>query len=406
MKELRKASPGIAMSLPSPVIAVISTVGGIICLYILFISLLTIPFCQNQVIYLNSIKLTWSMDVSVPEQWGFLRNQVTSFQLKTPDHETIHAWHILPLGLYEKHEEALSKEDVGMVPDISQRTSFKLLRDDPEALLVLYFHGAAGTLGSGWRPPSYRAMSAASPRIHTVAIDYRGFGSSTGVPSEEGLLTDALTLADWAMNEAGIPPSRIAIFSQSLGTAVAISLVQHLAKQPEPVFFSGMVLVAPFADVEMLTATYRIAGVIPILDPLAYFPRIMAFLNSFIISKWPSKDKLADFIRHTEALPEKEGHYHITMIAAEDDYDIPWTHSDHVFWHAVNAAHMTELTFEELEEEKLATRSERGAGGWVVEKKTAKGVIREEIAKYGLHDRIMSYPAVSLAIKRAFQLDG
>jgi abhydrolase domain-containing protein 12 len=166
-----------------------------------------------------------------------------------------------------------------------------------------------------------------------------------------------------------------------------------------------MVLVAPFADVEMLTATYRVAGVIPILDPLAHFPRILTFLNSFIISKWPSKDKLADFIRHTESLPEKEGHYHITLIAAEDDYDIPWTHSDHVFWHAVNAASPTALTFEELEQEKLDTRRQRGAGGWVFERKTAKGVIREEIAKYGLHDKIMSYPVVSLAIKRALQVE-
>ena len=40
-------------------------------------------------------------------------------------------------------------------------------------------------------------MSAGAPdRIHTIAMDYRGFGSSTGVPSEEGLLMDALTLAD------------------------------------------------------------------------------------------------------------------------------------------------------------------------------------------------------------------
>jgi len=30
------------------------------------------------------------------------------------------------------------------------------------------------------------------------------------------------------------------------------------------------------------------------------------------------------------------------------------------------------------------------------------GVIREQIVKHGLHDRIMSYPIVSLAVARAF----
>jgi abhydrolase domain-containing protein 12 len=30
-------------------------------------------------------------------------------------------------------------------------------------------------------------------------------------------------------------------------------------------------------------------------------------------------------------------------------------------------------------------------------------LIREEITRYGLHDRIMSYPIVSRAVSRAFQ---
>jgi abhydrolase domain-containing protein 12 len=235
----------------SPVIAVISAPAGIIGVYLAFIGVLTVPHLQSQAIYLNSVKLTWFKDLTVPEQWGFLRNQVTAFTLKTPDQETIHAWHILPLGPYQESEQVLVEEPGGLVDDVSKRLTFQLLRDDPESLLVLYFHGAAGTLGSGWRPPSYRAMYAGSPHnIHTVAIDYRGFGSSTGSPSEDGLLTDALTVAEWVMKEAGIPPSRIAVFSQSLGTAVAISLIHHLASRPEPILFSGVVLVAPFSDVE------------------------------------------------------------------------------------------------------------------------------------------------------------
>jgi abhydrolase domain-containing protein 12 len=214
-----------------------------------------------------------------------------------------------------------------------------------------------------------------------------------------------MTLAKWAMEEAQMPPSRIAVFGQSLGTAVSISMLHHLATQPKPVFFSGLVLVAPFAGVERLTATYRIAGVIPILEPLAYFPGILALLNKLIKSKWPSKDKLADFVRlvETTSAADIDARYHITIIHAEDDYDIPWSHSDQVFWHAVSAASPTELTFDELEKEKLDTRQTQGHGGWVVDRKTSKGTIREEIVKYGLHDRIMSYPVVSLAIKRAFQ---
>ncbi|KAK3942884.1 Alpha/Beta hydrolase protein [Diplogelasinospora grovesii] len=346
----------------------------------LFIGLLTVPYLQSQVIYLNN-------DVSVPEQWGFLRNQ-----------------HILPLQLYRQHEPELVKEPEGIAADITTRLGFKLLRDDPNSLLVLYLHGAAGTLGSGWRPPSYLAMYAGAPdRIHTVAIDYRGFGSSSGSPSEEGLLTDATTLATWAMQEAGVPPSRIVIFGQSLGTAVGISLTHHLATagadDGNPTLFAGMVFVAPFADVELLASTYRIAPIVPILGPLAPFPRLLAFFNSFILT-----NKLADFVRHCESMPE-DGRlkYHITIIHAEDDYDVPWSHSDQLFWHAVNASTPDGISFEELEHQKTQTKTTLGPGGWAMEHKTAKGEIREEIAKWGLHDRIMSYPIVSLAVLRAFQ---
>ncbi|KAL6401467.1 putative abhydrolase domain-containing protein 12 protein [Ilyonectria robusta] len=349
------------MARPSPLQATIWAFTGSISLYLGFISLLTVPFFQNQVIYLNSVTLTWFQDVTIPEQWGFLHNQVTPFTLKTRDGETLHAWHILPVGLYQKYEKQLLAEPSGIVPDIAQSLGFQLLRDDPEALLVLYFHGAAGTLGSGWRPPSYRAMHAASPnKIHTVAIDYRGYGSSTGSTSEEGLLIDAITLAEWAMKEANIPPSRIVIFGQSLGTAVSISLTQYMAAKDGPTLFSGMVLVAP-------------------------------------------KDKLADFINRVEALPGDDSRYHITIIHAEDDYDIPWSHSEKIFWHAINATTAEGISYDDLENEKEEARLRLGAGGWLVNRVTKKGSIREQIVKHGLHDKIMSYPVVSLAILRAFQ---
>ncbi|KAK6065388.1 abhydrolase domain-containing protein [Seiridium cupressi] len=375
-----------------------------IAAYSVFLGLLIIPFFQNQVIYLNSISLAWFQDVNFPEQWGFLHNQVTPFTLRTRDHQTLHAWHVLPLGVYQQHEQELAKEPRGWRSDITQSHGFKLLREDPEALVVLYFHGAAGTLGSGWRPPSYRAMYAGTPdKIHTVAIDYRGFGTSTGSPSEEGLVIDATTLAEWAMEAAGIPPSRIVLFGQSLGTAVSIPLTHRFATKSTPILFSGMVLVVPMADVETLTATYRIAGLLPILDPIARYPKLLAWLYTFMSSKWPSEDKLADIVRHCEQMPGNDLKYHITIIHAEDDYDILWSHSEVVFWHGVNASTADCIRLDELEEKTEATRTDLGAGGWVVDRETKKGSIRERILKHGLHDKIMSYPVVSLAILRAFK---
>ncbi|KAF2729576.1 alpha/beta-hydrolase [Polyplosphaeria fusca] len=385
---------------------IFGTVGAVVGLYIAFIGLLTIPTFQDHVIFLHKVTLTWFQDVSIPEQWGFLRNQVTPFHLTTADGETLHAWHILPLDTYRQNLDGLRAEPTGLRNDIKETLSFKLLKDDPSARLILYFHGAAGTLGSGFRPPSYRAISAASPNVHILAIDYRGFGTSTGWPSEAGLLSDALALANFALDTAGIPPERIAIFAQSLGTAVAISLTHHLALQSPPTLFAGHVLVAPFANVELLTETYKVAGTVPLLSPIAFFPSLLALLNKFIKPKFPSKDTLASTIRHCHSLELKhKTKYDLTIIHAEDDYDIPWLHSEIVFWHAVNATRNENdaYTFDELHSVNSKRKTGLGAGGWEVEWRTDDGIIREQIVKHGLHDRIMSYSIVSLAIARIYE---
>ena len=115
------------------------------------------------------------------------------------------------------------------------------------------------------------------------------------------MFLDSIAVVDWATKVAGIPPSQIVIFGQSMGTAVSIALLEHFALQSPPVSFAGTVLVAPFVDVATLVATYRVAGSIPILSPLARFPLLFDYLSTFIRDKWLSKDRIAEYIRANEA---------------------------------------------------------------------------------------------------------
>ncbi len=268
--------------------------------YLTFLGILTLPTVQDHATCLHRFTLTWFKDLNVPEHWGFLRNQVTPFQLKTADGETLHAWHLLPLESCRRNEKALRDESAGLCPNINSRMGFKLLKDDPMAQLVLCFHGAGATLGSGWRPQSYRALSANAQNVHVLAFDYGGFGSSTGWPSEEGLLTDALALVDFALRIAAVPPELTVVFAQSLGTAVGLSLAHHPALQSPSILSTGIVLVAPFAIAELLAQTYSIASVIPLPAPVARWPTALAWFQSFIRCKWPSKDKLVSLIRHVD----------------------------------------------------------------------------------------------------------
>jgi abhydrolase domain-containing protein 12 len=98
------------------------------------------------------------------------------------------------------------------------------------------------------------------------------------------------------MNIAGIPPSRILIFGQSIGTAVSIAISQQLALQSPPVVFAGTVLVAPFVNVATLVSTYQIAGTIPITSLLTSFLLLFDYLQPFIRDKWLSKDHIAQYV--------------------------------------------------------------------------------------------------------------
>lgn len=372
-----------------------------VALYAVLIGLLTTTFFQSHVVYLHKVQMTWFKDLNVPETFGFLHNQVTPFHIKSSDGTPLYAWHVLPIELYRQHEVDLIAEPSGFVTDITSRLSFKLLRDDPEARLVLHFHGAAGTVASGYRTPNYRALSAGKPKkIHVLTFDYRGFGLSSGTPSERGIILDAITVVNWATKVAGISPSKILIFGQSLGTAVSLAVSEHFALQSPPVIFAGTILVAGYVDVATLMSTYRLAGTIPIVSPMARFPIVFTYLKTFIRDKWSSKDRIAEYVKANEANSQR---YRLTLIHAEDDYDIPWSHTQTIFWHAVNATVPRGMSYDELEQVKSESKVDMGAGGSVMEWSTENGVIREEILKYGLHDVVMGLPVITMAVMRIFE---
>jgi uncharacterized protein len=102
--------------------------------------------------------------------------------------------------------------------------------------VVLFLHGTPSTLpDTVWRLPDLRKSG-----LGVMAIDYRGYGSSTGTPTELGFRADARAAFD--LIRAAAPASKIAVFGESLGTGVAVALARE-----RPV--AGVLLNAPYASV-------------------------------------------------------------------------------------------------------------------------------------------------------------
>ena len=354
--------------------------------YIAFLGAMMFPSFQSQFIYLCRPKRT--VELEKPERFGFLYKQVTPFYITTDDNIRLYAWHILPLSLYRRNEKAIHQNSP-LVPT-------SLLQNDPKARLIISMHGTAGNLASGGRPLSYRVLSSASPdHIHILAFDYRGFGLSSGTPSESGLLIDAIAVFKWAVEVANISPERIVIFGHSLGSAVAIALANELARQTPAISFAGIVVTGAFSDLLAVSKTYRILG-FPIFSPIVKVRPLFNYYARHLKDTWLNKDRIGEYARGSYR-------YHITFIHAENDPIVPAAHANSLFWHAVKATSDNGISFENLEAVKAEKMIELGEGGWAVEWQTEKGVIRQDMLKRGGHNPITLYPVVGNAVLRAFQ---
>jgi fermentation-respiration switch protein FrsA (DUF1100 family) len=105
-------------------------------------------------------------------------------------------------------------ESVTLTTDDGERLRAWLLTHPSPRAEVLYFHGNGGNL-SVWAP----ILVGIHRRGYTVrAIDYRGYGESSGSPTERGLYRDVNAAVSWAPARAGAP---IVFWGRSLGVPMA-----------------------------------------------------------------------------------------------------------------------------------------------------------------------------------------
>lgn len=125
--------------------------------------------------------------------------------------------------------------------------------------VVLYFHGNAGNLGRAGRIERFRALTEDGTGL--FAISYRGYGGSTGLPSEEGLLQDAR--AAYGAAAARFGAGKLIGYGESLGTGVVLKLAAEVPLQ-------AVVLEAPYRS------TLSVAqGIYP------YLPLSLVMLDQF-----------------------------------------------------------------------------------------------------------------------------
>lgn len=118
----------------------------------------------------------------------------------------------------------LDYEDVSIPTSDGQVLAGWFLPHQSPRAVLLYFHGNTGNMSEP--VPLLRILH--NLNLSVFIIDYRGYGKSTGNPSEVGTYRDAEAAWEYLVNTRGIAPEDIIIYGCSLGGAIAIWLAtQH-----------------------------------------------------------------------------------------------------------------------------------------------------------------------------------
>lgn len=213
---------------------------------------------QNDLIYPRYLPSGANTDEGVPRPTQFGIPDYEDLRLPTPDGETLGAFFIRP-------------SNGGFARNVT----------------VLMFHGNAGNIGH--RVPIAKVLEE-NIGCNVLMLEYRGYGMSTGTPSEKGLMIDAQTALDYIRNRKDITGTKIVVYGQSLGGAVAIQLV---AKNQEARDVIGLILENTFTSIRKLIPRLllRVVSLLQLLTICSAFPpaKYIAWLCH---QYWSSEDIL------------------------------------------------------------------------------------------------------------------
>lgn len=228
---------------------------------------------QSRLIYLPQFPQDARRIVWKPSQFGFAPKQDEEIFVTTPDGVTIHGYF-------------LSDERKGKGP----------------LPTFIYFQGNAGNIGH--RLPFLQKLHECVA-CNTFIVSYRGFGLSEGIPSEGGLRIDAQAALDYVLSRSDVDPTRIVLYGQSIGGAVAFDLAARNQSKVHAIVLENTFLSLP--------------KLIPHVMPW------IGWASMLCHQKWESEERLREMVA-TVKLDKKASLPHMLFLSGAIDELVPPLH--------------------------------------------------------------------------------
>jgi hypothetical protein len=205
----------------------------------------------------------------------------------------------------------LEAEEVHLAPEKGvQLHAWFFSRPDPLASL-LFCHGNAGNVSHRLENVFHLLQTG----FQVLLFDYRGYGHSTGQPSEKGLYRDAVSAWTHLVERADTESAPRIIFGRSLGGAVAIELATRVQAD-------GLIVESTFTSIRTLA---RLVLPLPMPELPVKYDSLSKIgqLDMPLLAIHGTRDELIPFADGQalfEAAPEPKAWYPIPGAGHNDTY--------------------------------------------------------------------------------------
>ncbi len=115
--------------------------------------------------------------------------------------------------------------------------------------VFVYSHGNSGSMDSYYPRAQLLYHVGGKSRYGVLMMDYRGFGLSTGTPSESSLMSDVNTCVQW-LKDRGLTEDRLVHYGFSLGSIPSV----YLTTNPRALRPHKLMLEAPIGSINTMAA--------------------------------------------------------------------------------------------------------------------------------------------------------
>ncbi|XP_061551799.1 lysophosphatidylserine lipase ABHD12-like isoform X2 [Phycodurus eques] len=244
------------------------------------------PWTLAYAVFAHLLRVPYFIDLTRPE---YVLNHTCNFYLEPEQGVRVGVWHTLPASHWDKA--------AGKGPEWYRRA----LGDGSP--VIIYLHGNVGTRAKDHRVQLVKILSTAG--FHILSLDYRGYGDSTGQPSERGMTTDALHLYTWVERQSG--GSLVCLWGHSLGSGVASNTAVKVQEQGSVV--DALILEAPFTSIGEVVVNFPVA-------------KLYTFLPGFELFLWNTLETNKLLFSNEDNL--KALTCPLLILHAEDDDVVPY----------------------------------------------------------------------------------